>query len=117
MSAARIPCDLRSCSWFVAICLAWTLNGRAAPAQAVDQTFDLRIAEQPLDEALQEFSRQSGMQVIFFSSITAGIQSPGVKGKHTVASALEELLAGSDLTFRVINARTVEIRKRDLART
>ena len=51
------------------------------------------------------------MQVIFFSALTDGIQSPGVKGKYTVAAALKELLAGSGLSFRVINSRTVEIRK------
>jgi hypothetical protein len=53
------------------------------------------------------------MQVIFFSSLTQGIQSPDVRGKFTVAAALKQLLAGSGLSFRMINARTVEIRKAD----
>lgn len=82
-----------------------------AEAQREDLVIELRITAQPLDEALQEFARQSGMQVIFFSALTEGIQSPEVKGKYTVAAALKELLAGSGLSFRVINSRTVEIRK------
>jgi len=82
-----------------------------AEVQTEVTAIELRIASQPLDGALQEFSRQSGLQVIYFSSLTAGIQSPGVTGKHTVAAALEQLLAGSGLSFRLINARTVEIRK------
>jgi Secretin and TonB N terminus short domain len=84
-----------------------------AEAQAEAMAVELRITAQPLDEALQEFSRQSGMQVIFFSGLTEGIQSPGVKGKYTVEAALKALLAGSGLTFRLINVRTVEIRKAD----
>ena len=82
-------------------------------AQTEAIAMELRITAQPLDEALQEFSRQSGVQVIFFSKLTDAIQSPGVIGKHSVAAALEQLLAGSGLSFRMINARTVEIRKAD----
>lgn len=82
-----------------------------AEAQTEAEAMELRISAQPLDQALQEFSRQTGMQVIFFSSLTSGIQSQGVTGKYTVATALEKLLAGSGLSFHLINARTVEIRK------
>jgi iron complex outermembrane recepter protein len=110
VSAADVQRNVRSWSCFVVICLAWALHSRAQQ-QTEAIAFDLRITAQPLDEALQEFSRQSGMQVIFFSSLTHGIQSPGVRGKYTVAEALKELLAGSGLSFRMINARTVEIRK------
>lgn len=86
-----------------------------AEAQTEATAIELRIAAQPLDQALQEFARQSGMQVIFFASLTDGRQSPGVAGKYAVAVALKELLAGSGLSFRLINARTVEIRKADAA--
>jgi hypothetical protein len=109
MSAASAPCSVRRRSCFAVIGLALGLNGRAA--QPTETRFDFRIAAQPLDEALQEFSRQSGLQVIFFSSLTEGIQSPGVQGKHTVAEALGKLLAGSSLTFHLINSRTVSIRR------
>lgn len=113
MSSADVKCNVRSWSCFVVICLVWTLNGRAGQQQTEAEaiTFDLRITAQSLDEALQEFSRQTGMQVIFFSSITEGIRSPGVAGKYTVAEALDRLLAGSGLLFRTINARTLEIRE------
>jgi hypothetical protein len=112
--AADIQGNVRSWSFFIVICLAWTLHSRAQQQEAIK--FDLRITAQPLDEALQELSRQSGMQVIFFSSLTQSIQSPGVRGKYTVAAALEELLAGSGLSFRMVNARTVEIRKASVPR-
>ena len=82
-----------------------------APTEAA--AMELRIAAQSLDQALQEFSRQSGMQVIVFSSLITGLQSPGITGKFTVAEALRQLLAGTRLTFRLINDRTVEIREAD----
>ncbi|MFC4314479.1 STN domain-containing protein [Steroidobacter flavus] len=89
------------------------IDSPAAERQPEPRMFELRITAQPLDEALKEFSRQSGMQVIYFSSLTDRLQSPGVNGKYTVNAALYALLAGSRLSFRVINARTVEIRKED----
>ena len=100
-------------SCIVMLCLVLALDGLAAEVESEPRTFELRITAQPLDEALQEFSRQSGMQVIYFSGLTDGIQSPGVNGKYTVSAALQALLAGSGLSFRVINARTVEIRKEE----
>jgi iron complex outermembrane receptor protein len=95
----------------VMICLAWTMHGRAAHQEAMVLKFDLQITAQPLDEALKEFARQSGVQVIYFSNLAKGIQSPGVRGRYTVAGAIEALLAGSGLCFRMLNARTVEVRK------
>lgn len=70
---------------------------------------NLRIAAQPLDDALQEFSRQSGVQIVFFSNVSAGIRSPGANGSYTLNGALEALLAGSELSFRIINPRTVQV--------
>jgi hypothetical protein len=113
VSASYVQLEVQRWSCFLVICLAWTLHGRAAQQQTEAAVFDLRISAQPLDEALQEFSRQSGMQIIFFSGLSDGIQSPGVRGKYTVTAALKELLAGSGLSFRVLNARAVEIRGAD----
>lgn len=96
-------------------CFAGAVHGAAADA-AAQATLSLRIAEQPLDEALQEFSRQSGVQVVFFSSVADGIRSPGANGRFTVEEALKALLAGSGLSFRIINARTVEIFRPSAAR-
>jgi Secretin and TonB N terminus short domain len=115
VSAADVPCDVRRSLCFGVMFLAWTPDGRAAEQPPAAIRFDLRIAAQPLDEALQEFARQSEIQVVYFSGITAGLQSPGVNGKYTVGEALNALLAGSGLSFRMINARTVAIRKAEAA--
>lgn len=113
MSTAYFRRSVSAWSCILTLCLSLSLDGPAAQLESEPRTFELRITVQPLDEALQEFSRQSGMQVIYFSGLTHGFQSPGVNGKYTVTAALQALLNGSGLSFRVINARTVEIRKEE----
>jgi len=91
------------------ITVAWTptCSGATPPSEPVKY---LKIDGQPLGQALQEFARQSGVQIIFFSQIAEGLQSSALDGQYTVAAALEALLKGSKLTFRVINPKTIEIR-------
>ena len=73
--------------------------------------FDLKIGSQPLEQALQEFARQSGLQILFFSQVTAGLRAPALAGEFTLQGALDRLLGGSGLSYRVINADTVAIRQ------
>ena len=70
----------------------------------------LHIASQPLDSALQEFARQTGVQIIFFSYLTDGQRAPALDGSYSVDVAMRALLADSKLTFRRVNAKTIEIR-------
>jgi hypothetical protein len=71
--------------------------------------YHFRIYSQPLGTALQQFAEQSGVQIIFFSQVTEGLQAPALNGSYTIAGALEMLLSGSHLIFRVINPKTIEI--------
>jgi iron complex outermembrane receptor protein len=72
-------------------------------------TYRLHIASQPLDGALQEFARQSGIQVLFFSYLTDGLRAPALDGTYTADVAISALLAHSTLTFRWVNAKTIQI--------
>jgi len=90
-------------------CAVGAANAAMADEAPAPTRMQLRIAAQPLDEALQEFSRQSDIQVVFFSQVTHGARSPGIDGTVTVDVALRALLAGSGLAYRIINSRTVEI--------
>ena len=71
--------------------------------------YTLHIESQPLDGALREFARQTGMQILFFSDITNGLRSAAVDGKYTVERAMTTLLSGSKLTYRLINSKTIEV--------
>jgi iron complex outermembrane receptor protein len=90
-------------------CFAGASHGTVTEKGAAPENWDLRIVAQPLDEALQEFARQSGVQIIFFSKVAEGVRSPGANGRYTLDEAMKTLLAGSGLSFRIINSRTVEI--------
>jgi hypothetical protein len=76
------------------------------------KVFRLTIASQPLADALEEFARQSGVQVIFFSELTDGSRAPALDGSFTLSQALTLLLTNTTLTFRIVNARTVKVEHR-----
>ena len=71
--------------------------------------YHFKIDSQPLGTALQQFAEQSRVQIIFFSQVTDGLQAPALDGSYTIPGALEVLLSGSHLIFRVINPKTIEI--------
>jgi hypothetical protein len=84
----------------------------ACAAPEASPRYELSIrAGLALDEALQELAHQTGIQVVFFSKITAGRSAPALSGEYTLTAALTRLLKGSDLTFRQVNEHTVEVRQ------
>ena len=91
--------------------MSWIVPATAAVAASERSIHELRIQSQPLDAALQELARQSGFQVVFFSRIAEGRSAPELSGEYTLPAAMSRLLEGSDLTFRWIDARTIEVRK------
>jgi iron complex outermembrane recepter protein len=71
--------------------------------------YTLHIESQPLDVALREFARKTGMQVLFFSELTDGLRSTPLDGKYTLDRAMTTLLSESGLTYRLINSKTIQI--------
>src|ERR1700689_5088320 len=71
------------------------------------EAYTLYIASQPLDSALQEFARQTGVEIIVFSYLTDGQRAPALDGRYTVDEALKRLLGDSMLTFHRVNAKTM----------
>ena len=94
----------------LALGLIWTLLFVGPVQGAETAAYTLHIASQPLDSALQEFARQTGVQIIFFSHLTDGQRAPALDGKYSVEAAMRALLADSKLTFRRVNSKTIEIR-------
>jgi len=91
------------------VAIAWITRLAAAPSSEPVR-YQFKIDSQPLGIALQQFAKQSGVQIIFFSQVTEGLQAPALNGSYTISGALEMLLSGSHLIFRVINPKTIEIR-------
>ncbi|CAM3013780.1 TonB-dependent receptor [Brevundimonas diminuta] len=52
-----------------------------------------------LRDALNAFAAQSDQQIFASGELVAGLRSPGLRGRHTPAAALDALLRGSGLTW------------------
>ncbi|AKA24758.1 STN domain-containing protein [Pseudomonas sp. MRSN 12121] len=71
----------------------------AAPADS-RQRLDLDIAAQDLADALELFSRSTGMAVLVDRELTRGRRSVRVQGRYSARDALSRLLTGSGLMAR-----------------
>lgn len=90
-----------------------TLVAASLPAgsHAEERTYILEIPRQPIRDTLNELSKQTGLQVVFFprdAAATALMLGP-LSGTYTVESALTALLENSGLAFRVVNKGTVSV--------
>lgn len=70
-----------------------------AQAQEAAQQFDIPAGD--LSAALERYSAQTGMQLVYSSDLIAGKRSPGASGRMSPQQALGQLLAGSGLSARV----------------
>ncbi len=94
-------------AWLLVALLAMLLCGTAMPtmAQAQDaaalnpRSFD--IPAQPLTEALIQFGRQAGLQASTDPSLVQNLRSAPVAGVMTWQQALQTLLAGTGLSYRL----------------
>lgn len=69
-------------------------------AQA-DRQHAFDISAQPLADALALFGRQSGMQILAHGDLVRGLRSGDVRGRMTAETALQRLLAGTGLSYRI----------------
>ncbi|BCA56626.1 TonB-dependent siderophore receptor [Nitrospira sp. KM1] len=67
------------------------------------------IAPQPLTDALIAFSAHTHLQVLYEGPITEGIQSSGVSGEMMPMVALDRLLAGTGLSYRLAEGDTITL--------
>lgn len=76
-----------------------TAAAAPSPAYAQEALRSYDIPPQDLDDALREFGRQTGRDVLFTPVSVAGRRSGALNGQMTERQALESLLAGSGLRF------------------
>lgn len=72
--------------------------------QVAAQTANFDIPPQPVADALQQFARQAGVQLVFAPDVGAGRTSRAVSGTHDARAALRQLLQGTGLEMRVDGA-------------
>lgn len=82
----------------------------ASFARDTREQFSFDITAPSMEQALIEFIRQSGLQVLMPTGSATDVPAPRVVGRYTPDMALEQLLAGTDLSYEFANERTVAIR-------
>ncbi len=76
-----------------------------------DQIKSFNIPAQDLQSALIQFSKQSGIQLLYPTEITAGIKTKGVQGKFASREALGLLLSKTNLVYKFTASNTVTVQK------
>ncbi|MCB1393487.1 TonB-dependent receptor [Nitrobacter sp.] len=83
---------------------------RTAPRQSgAAGLFRFDIPAQPLPQALNEIGRTTGLAVVFTGKRPFNVTGRPVQGNLTSSQALAALLAGTGITYRFTNPRTVTI--------
>ncbi len=86
-------------------CVAELAYGRNVSEPAIQ--FD--IPAQPLDSALLSVSAQANVDVLVPSALVTTLKSPAIKGEMSLAQALEKLLAGTSLMYKIGEQQRVTI--------
>ena len=68
--------------------------------------FSFAIAAKPLPQALSDFSRLTGISVVYTDEAPYGLTAPAINGPLSADQAMQRLLSGSGLTFRRTDAHT-----------
>ncbi|MEG3092160.1 TonB-dependent receptor [Sphingomonas sp. PB1R3] len=77
------------------------MSAMPVAAQARQVTVDVNIPAQSLGNALAQFAQQAHLQLGVDAALVAGLRSGGVVGRMDRAAALDRLLAGSGLQWRL----------------
>ncbi|MBX2829925.1 MAG: TonB-dependent receptor [Rhodospirillales bacterium] len=77
-------------------------------AQA-SQQYDFDIAEQSLADALAIFGQQSGLQISAHGDVVRGVETNGVVGRMNAEAALQGLLAGTGLVYRMAGDGSITV--------
>jgi iron complex outermembrane receptor protein len=81
------------------------LHAPAAQAQEASRTYD--IAAQPLADALRQYSRTSGRDILAPATLVAGKQSQGARGSLSADAALARILRGTGLVVELVDGSFV----------
>lgn len=92
--------------------LAGLLCLPANASDALPREAEFRIAPGPLAAALIQFSTQTGIQVMAAETTTRRATSPGVRGRLPLEVALQRLLAGTSLEYRLVAEDTIVLTRR-----
>lgn len=76
-------------------------------------TRQYHIPAQPLNSALMRFASDSNLELLYTADKLRAFQTAGLDGSMTPAQALSQLLQGSGMSYRFVDAGTVTIEPED----
>jgi len=91
------------------LCVSVEAHAQTGSSHSDGRSFD--IPAQSLPNALTMFGKQAGVQVSVDAALLRGLSSQPVSGKAQTSLALQELLKGTNLTYRFLTPKTVYITK------
>ena len=100
------------CCGFLATVLLLICAGSAG---AGNSPVRFNIHAQCLADALDRFSEQSGLQIIYDQAALECLRTPAVQGEMPADQVLRRLLSASDLQWQYLNDRTVVVRRNGAA--
>jgi len=109
-SVSRHSCKALALAVAIAACLP--VYAVAAEAETSSETVvNFNIAAGDLGAALEKFSTQSGVQVLYRQELVAGKRARGVTGSLAPSDALERLLEGTGVALERANNRTFVLKE------
>src|SRR6185312_12347306 len=82
----------------------------AAPAATPDATYSLDIPAERLSDALQAFALAAHHKLLYSSKLVEGRRSVPLKGVFTTEEAIERLLSGTKLPYKITPDGLIVIR-------
>lgn len=93
--------------WRAALSLSLSLHLTDAAAAGPHRHFELQAGDATV--TLNEFGRQSDLQVLFDFNVLKGLKTRAVHGDLDASDALTSMLAGTNLVFDFVNDRTLAV--------
>lgn len=98
-------------------CIGFSINGISTNTFAGDLNtaipVTINIPAQPLAEALKQYAKQSGKNIVFDNSLAKGKLAPAVKGNYDEGQVLKKILENSGLEATVEDNTIVVMRERE----
>ena len=93
-------------------CLSHTFTAQAEDLNTAIPV-NVNLPAQPLAEALKQYAKQSGKNIVFDNSLAKGKLAPAVKGNYEEAQILRKILENSGLEAQVEDGTIVIKRERE----
>jgi iron complex outermembrane recepter protein len=94
----------------IAALLLIALLGHSRTAAASPEAVEFHIASGEATLTLNEFSRQTGLQLLFDFNLVKGRITQAVDGSYEPRDALRHMLENTGLAFAVVNERTLAVK-------